>query len=426
MKLFFSSLLFVSLLFSSTSYSQGEGVMPFTTMQQSSLLLGAGQIGVSVPNDDVLGYYFNPAILGYSARKNHVSISLMPDKTIWMKNYQRKDVTFNNYGFNLGYNLRSTKLDLPISIGVGYLHNKFDYGEYYHTTEFSPEIIGESQSYDQFNSFSLGIGINYFIKFNIGVSLKSYESQLPIGPSTNNNLSIANIDGTMIDYGAMLILPISELLLNEIKYQVDNSLGIKPFTNFSIGYSASNLGDEVYYVDESQKDPLYRTARLGYTFELGFDLLLRKTKINFINYSFSAEANDVLIEPRNEFNNGINYQSGIGDIDISKNLIQLISNDKVIVHRGHIFKFFDTLILTSGRFAGRGYQSTMSTDGIGFTSKGLFKLLNSVSDNSTINYLTEHFEIEYFDSNYLIGNMTFGFGTVNFDMVSIHFVGFEI
>ncbi|MCW8848717.1 MAG: hypothetical protein OQJ81_01960, partial [Melioribacteraceae bacterium] len=167
--------LFSIFLFLSTSqlFGQGEGVMPFTTFQQSPLLLGAGQIGVSIPNDDVLGFYFNPAILGYSSRINHTSVSFMPDKIKWMPHLFDK-LTLHNYGFNLGYNLESTKLELPISIGLGFIHSKFDFGEYNITTEFSPEVIGKSQSYDLFNSFSLGIGIDYFLRFNVGVSLKFY------------------------------------------------------------------------------------------------------------------------------------------------------------------------------------------------------------------------------------------------------------
>ncbi len=401
-------------------YCQGEGVLQFTTLQQSPLLLGAGQIGVSFPNDDVLGYYFNPAILGYSARNNHSSISFMPDKTIWA-GYNYGKTTFHTYGLNLGYNLKSSKLNLPISIGLGYLHNKFDYGNRSLTSEFSPEIIGEVENYDQFDSFSLGIGIDYYLKLNLGVSLKLYESHIG-GIVTNDQIKEYSTDGTMFDYGALLILPISELFFDDLKYQFDNSAGLKPLVNFSIGYSTSNIGDEVYYVDEAQKDPLYRTARLGYTFEIGFDLQLNKAKINFINYSFTAEAQDVLIEPRTEFSNNTVYQSGIGDINVSDNLIKLKGDENVIVHRGHIFKFFDTLILTSGRFAGHGYNSTRRTDGIGFTSKGIFNLLNTLTDNRTLNYLTNHFVLEYFDSNVEF----FEYLPINFDGLSIHFVGFEI
>ncbi|MCB0750634.1 MAG: hypothetical protein KDC52_04105, partial [Ignavibacteriae bacterium] len=156
-------------------YCQGEAAIPFVTLQQSPMLLGAGQIGAAIPDDDAIGFYYNPAILGYSSRNNHASIYFMPSKTDWFFSSQNK---FKNYGFNLGYNLKSTKLDLPISVGLGYIHNRFDYGKEQIMTTQNPEGISEYESYDLFNCFSLGVGIDYFLKLNLGISLKSYESQL--------------------------------------------------------------------------------------------------------------------------------------------------------------------------------------------------------------------------------------------------------
>ncbi|MCB9249252.1 MAG: hypothetical protein H6613_12280 [Ignavibacteriales bacterium] len=116
------------------------------------------------------------------------------------------------------------------------------------------------------------------------------------------------------------------------------------------------------------------------------------------------------------------YQSGLGDINISDDLISLKSNNKIVLHRGHIFRFLDTFILTSGSFNGRGYAEPRETNGLGFTTKGIFKLINSSSDNCTIKYITNHFVLEYFNANVnFLGN-----SQTNFDGLSIHFVGFEI
>ena len=400
-------------------YSQGEGALPFTTLQQSPLLLGAGQIGAAIPSDDVIGFYYNPAILGYTSLNNHASIYFMPNNTNLAPPVEY--VTINNYGLGLGYNLKTTKLDLPISLGLGYIHNKIDYGRYPIYTNQEPVIVEETESYDLFDCFSLGIGIDYYIKFNLGISLKSFESQLG-GRFVDGAVQKYLADGTMLDYGALLIFPISDLLLKNVKFEIDNSNKISPITNFSIGYSLTNVGDEIFYVDEAQKDPLSRTARLGYTFDLGFDLELKEAKINLINYSFTAEANDILIESRDELHPNLAYQSGLGDNNISDDLISLKSNNKIVLHRGHIFRFLDTFILTSGSFNGRGYAEPRETNGLGFTTKGIFKLINSSSDNCTIKYITNHFVIEYFKANldYIENNQ------INFDGLSIHFVGFEI
>ncbi|MCB9249253.1 MAG: hypothetical protein H6613_12285 [Ignavibacteriales bacterium] len=121
-------------------------------------------------------------------------------------------ITYNNYGFNLGYNLKLTKLDLPISVGFGYIHNKFEFGKYPIYSNLEPVIIEEVESYDLFDCFSLGIGIDYYIKFNLGISLKSFESQLG-GRFVDGAVQKYLADGTMLDYGALLIFPISDLIL---------------------------------------------------------------------------------------------------------------------------------------------------------------------------------------------------------------------
>ncbi len=42
---------------------------------------------------------------------------------------------------------------------------------------------------------------------------------------------------------------------------------------FLLGYSKSNIGDEIYYIDPAQADPLPRMDRIGYGITAGFDLI---------------------------------------------------------------------------------------------------------------------------------------------------------
>jgi hypothetical protein len=79
-----------------------------------------------------------------------------------------------------------------------------------------------------------------------------------------------------------------------------------------------------------------------------------------------------------------------------------------------------------GSFQGRGYNNARKSDGIGFTTNGIFGLINTISINSTINYITKHFEIYYFDSNLFSENFDFGNTILNFDGISISFKNFEL
>jgi hypothetical protein len=352
----------------------------------------------------------------------------MPDKTLWGK-INSNELTFHSYGFNIGYNLLSTSLELPLSIGLGYIKNKFGFGKIGITTPSNPEPLTTTDSYDEFHALSLGIGVDYYVKLNLGVSLKSFESKIG-GRLVNGNIEEYSSEGNMWDYGILMTLPISDLAYNSAyPLMIDEQIKLRPILNFSAGYSQNNIGDEIYFVDEAQKDPLTRTARLGYTIELGVKMKIEKTEINLINYSFSAEAEDVLIKAIDQENfTGHEYQSGIGDIKFTENLIHLEADEKVRLHRGHILRLFDTFTLTVGRISGRNYETSQKTDGIGFTTAGLFNLVGSLSNSKALKYIATHFTIEYFDANYEVfpPNSFLGIGTVNFDSVSLHFKGFEI
>ncbi len=410
-------------LFSVTNFAQGEAALPVLTLQTSLPLLGAGWIGTAKPNNDPIGYYLNPAILGYTSQNNHVSLFFMPTKVNWMPNFNL-DLTKNTLGFNLGYNF--TELGLPISVGFGYMHDKMDYGTFNRTSSNGPNIIGQFNSYDSYNVYSLGIGIDYFLLFNFGMSIKPFDSNLNSLP-TENEIGLGKAEGTAYDYGAMIIAPISKLFFDDIKYKFYETAFIKPKVNFTMGYSVSNIGDEICYIGASQKDPLPRTSRLGYTFDFGFDTQINNTEINLFSYSFTAEVEDILIKQKTEpgelggeFDG---YQSFLGDIDFFDNLLMLNSSDRVTVHKGHTFNFFETFTVTSGSFQGRGYHTGVGTSGIGLSSEGISKLFGNTIENSTIKYLTKHIVIEYFDIS-IFQNYN-GFET-DMQGISLHIKNFEI
>ena len=391
MKRIIFALLLINLL-SGTSFAQGEGAMPVLTFQTSLPLLGAGAIGVAKPNFDPIGYYLNPAILGYSSQNNHVSLFFMPKKVDLIPAHG-VDISKNTYGFNLGYNF--SELDIPISIGFGYMHDKMDYGTFYRTGAYSPEIIGEFNSYDIFDAYSFGVGIDYYLLFNIGMSIKPFDSNIGSQP-TENEIGIGKVEGTAFDYGLMIIAPISKLLFDDSKIEFCKTAYSKPNVNFTLGYAVTNVGDEISYTDYAQKDPLSRTGRLGYTFDFGFDAHINDIQINLFTYSFTAEVQDILIE-QSDLHQFVGYQSLLDDVDIWDNLISLNPSDKVILHKGHTLSLYETLTLTSGGYIGPGYSTTVGTSGYGLSSEGLLKIVSAMMENSTLKYFTKHFVIEYYD-----------------------------
>jgi hypothetical protein len=387
------------LFFINQTYGQGgQTAVEFLSLQQSPLLNGAGQIGAAIPMKDASGFYYNPAQLGYFSQENNISVFFMPQNTMFMPN-NFPDVSFQSFSLAAGYNFKKNDNDLPLSIGVGYFHNMIDYGEWMFTTSNNPVQIVKYSPYNSFDCFSLGACYDYYFLFNLGISIKPYNSFLGV-EETETGILTEKASGTAFDFGAMITAPVSKLLFNNCKFNLDTKSVLKPKVDFTLGYSLTNVGNKVIYFDPAQADAIPRTARLGYTFNFALELSNNWVrKLNVVDYSFTAEAEDLLI--KHDTSGNTQYQNLLGDINIGKNLIELHGDQNVVVHRGHILRLFETIVIVSGRFNGSGYDNR-KTNGIGISSEGLFKLLNASIDNPRINYLTNHFVVEYYNSNIFI------------------------
>lgn len=103
MKKYYLVIIYILLIYKP---SFGQAV-PFLELQQSPLLFGAGQIGVSIPMSDPLGFYYNPSQLGYFSRDNNLSMLALPHKTKLLKYFAPNlNLSFNTYGMTAGYTLK--------------------------------------------------------------------------------------------------------------------------------------------------------------------------------------------------------------------------------------------------------------------------------------------------------------------------------
>lgn len=398
-------------------YGQGEAAVPFLALQQSPLLIGAGQIGAAIPMQEPAGFYYNPAQLGYFSRKNNLAVSFLPNKTVWMP--RAFDISFQTFCATVGYNFGKDKDNIPLSIGLGYIHNKINSVQllsmtYYPEFDFS----SSNKGYDAFDCFSVGIGYDYYLQFNIGFSIKSFES-IWDDSGMEPEIGTSKASGTTFDFGAMITTPVSKLFFDNYKINLSQNSILKPKVDCTLGYSITNIGKKIFYIDPAQADPIPRTARLGYSCNIALELFNNWVKnLNVVDYSFTAEAEDILIKNDNMGNP--QYQKLFGDISIGKHLIELRGDQSVVVHRGHILRLFETIIIVSGRFDGHGYYNRKS-NGFGISSEGLFKLLNASVKNPVISYLVSHFKLEYYNTNTFVGS---GLET-NFKGMAISFNGIE-
>lgn len=315
------------------SFSQGESAVPFILIQPSPSLSAMGQTGTALATEDPFGFIWNPAQLGYTSQNNNISFIFYPAKTEWLPSFNL-GLELKGLAFNLGYNLKDL-IDFPLSVGFGYSNFEINFGEF---SRIGPDPTIFKESNDYYSAYSLGVGIIYFAQFNIGFTSKSITSILSDNGSEEN--ASGSWEGSVIDLGLLLNVPVSKLIDENIKFMLNENLIALPDFNFSIGYSKSNLGDEVYYFDRNQADPLPRMDRFGYAISTGFDLFSDDFCMRAFNFSLTIEVDDILIA-RNSL--GWDYQSTLGDLKFWKNLVNIEGTNKIVSHIGLKIDLFETI-----------------------------------------------------------------------------------
>jgi hypothetical protein len=375
------------------SLAQGEAALPFLIFPLSPAQNAMGATGTSLPTDDVYGFLFNPAQLGYTSQLNNLSFILYPGKINFTDPFSQ--VTLHGMGLNIGYNFKNL-LNFPLSVGIGFANPEINYGEFTTTSGNDPTATGTFEPKDYYYAYSIGVGIDYYLQFYAGITYKDVTSILsdqPVGEEGGSGKA----EVSAIDYGFLLNIPIIKLIDENLDFNMIKNVSTKPYLNFSLGYTISNIGDEVVYFDPAQADPLPRTARLGYGVSAGLNMQFEKFVLNAFDIAFTVDADDILIE---QDSLGSHYQSGLGDIDFSKNVIQIEGDENVVSHAGLQISLLETVVLRSGHFSGKHFGE-IETNGIEIRAKGLLKLLEELSDSPTIKFISDHFDLRYYNTDYV-------------------------
>jgi len=360
----FLTILFLFNLFSNKSFAQGEAAVPFLLLNPSPSLSAMGATGTALPTEDPFGFLWNPAQLGYTSQTNNLSFIFYPSKVDWAG---VNDLLWKGIALNAGYNFKDL-IGLPVSFGFGYSNPEFDFGTFVRTDE-NGNVIGTIEAKDYYNAYSFGLGVDYFVQLSIGYTIKDVTSILSDQP-TGEEQGSSKAETTVNDFGILLNVPVTKLIDDKLQVQLDENLNALPTFNFSLGYSKSNIGDEISYIDAAQADPLPRMDRLGYGISTGFDLVSDNFRINAFNLSFTVEADDILIK---QDSTGSEYQSTLSDLKFWKNIVEIEGDDKIVSHAGTKLDFVETVTLNFGHFSGRGFDMR-ETNGYEIRAKGLLKL----------------------------------------------------
>lgn len=379
--------IFSFLFISNNSFAQFETGVPLLSFPVSPSTIGMGTTGASLPNDDPCGFLQNPAQLGNFGRTTNLGFSIYPASAKLWNLFSYK---INNYALSLGYNFFA-KLNIPVSVGIGFSR-----------TNYLIEDFGYTN--DIYSTFSIGAGIDYYVQLNAGISLKHISSELgDIPPEFEFRKIKATVNA--FDFGLLINVPVLKLLDEKLQLNIIKNNPVYPFFNFSAGYSQLNNGNEIYYIDPAQADPLPRLAKLGYGLSLGLNMPLEKNTLKVLEFDFTVDAEDLLIDKRwiasqNDSVISIGYQSGFGDINLGKNIFSIKGDDNVLSRAGYKIDLFEIISFSKGHFSGQAY-SPVKTYGLEIKSDGILKLI--VSDEyPALNYIVDHFGLRFSYSNYFV------------------------
>jgi hypothetical protein len=159
MKKAVSLLLIIFLLFPFIIIAQGT-VIPMLGFNPDPKSFGMGMSGVSMPSNDSLSFYYNPALLGYSAQTHNLSFQFYPGQIKWIgSDYYTSDIT----GLTAGYNFSKLLNGLNLSAGVGFISNKYDYEMA--VASSSSNLVSIFNTEDKYNAFGIGVSLDYFVNF---------------------------------------------------------------------------------------------------------------------------------------------------------------------------------------------------------------------------------------------------------------------
>ncbi len=220
--------------------AQGESAVPFLLLAPDSRAGGIGETGTGLA-DNSSAIFWNPAGIAFQ-KGTEVSIT----HSNWLPQFGLDDL-FYDY---LTFRQYIDEIDGSITSSITYMN----YGEFIRTGEDSPEQLGKFRSFDA--AFTLGYATKLHSDWGLGLNFRVIHSNLADEGAGQEEGS--GVSSTVSFDIASMWRP--EKLDIPLLGNFDNRL--------SIGINVSNIGPEIYYIQQSQKDPIPTNFRLGFAFRV--------------------------------------------------------------------------------------------------------------------------------------------------------------
>lgn len=421
-------------MYTTNCFAQGEAAVPFLLISPYSEANGMGETSVAPLTDDPLSLMTNPAHLGMQSQRNYFSFGY--NHSYWLPGLNISDLWYRTFAITAGINLKKLFDITPeLSVGLGYSRIYLNLGEFVVTRD-DPTPLGTVDAYEMSDQYTIGLGINYWVKASAGITSKHILSSLaPFDVQGQGEKTRTTVNS--YDYGLLLNVPFVGVLSQIRQEPIQILPYLSPFFDFSVGLAKNNLGDKkVIYIDAAQADPLPRYARVGIGFDFGIvhnkeDLVWRP-----LSFKWTIEANDILVRHYPQVVDSLGnvvresyweYQDGLGDIIFFDEVISGNTNPETIKKKGWEFNFFEIISIRGGRFEEdyRRGNRRFNTSGYGVRLAGFVKFLRAmdapIGTDNVVGFILNHIDVRYNHSELTTDEMNHPLSGTKFNSFNIFF-----
>ena len=220
--------------------AQGEAAVTFLLLAPDSRAGGIGESGTGLA-DNSAAIFWNPAGIAFLSG-SEASIT----HSNWLPQFGLDDL-FYDY---LTYRQYIEEIGGSITSSITYMN----FGEFIRTNPDSPQEVGRFRSFDA--ALTLGYATKLHPDWGFGLNFRLIHSRLSDKPTAEETGSGV---ATSVSFDIAAMWRPEKLDLPLIG-NFDNRL--------SIGANLSNIGPKIYYIDQSQADPIPTNFRFGMAFRL--------------------------------------------------------------------------------------------------------------------------------------------------------------
>ncbi len=350
------------LLFTTNICSQSNNQpLIFAKITNSPRAVGMG--GVTANLVDAQSALYNPGAYGIFSLDNNFSISL-PSSTKWLEQLA-DDLRLQTWSVGSGYShIKSHQEDetqFKYAIGIAYSKKVFDYGTIL-LTDINGNPIQPFNPKDQINSFTLSVGLEYYLKIGIGYTHKKYDYITGFSFSGDSYTPLKG-KGSMYDFGLLIEFPLHQLFHMVPSDENNMNFEITP----SLSFVKSNLGDNIGYSVLGNSGQTPKTRKVGF----GLDLNMLQNSKNYLSFQFVYEKEK-----------------------------DLVIDKAAYVRKGLEIGLLNSVFIRSGKVEDLLYQnSDYSSYGVGFSLRGFLTAISSSNNHKgtidAMGYILKNIDVKF-------------------------------